>query len=298
MPKVWRLNIKPDFNKEVDPRKFCLDKGLLGVGWAVDADTEADWETYRTLAEERYYKQGDKGWWPAINAIKNRMALNDLCWTRDWNGVYYLGRITGDWIYQGSKENIDADIVNVRSCDWERVGPCNNVPGKVLNSFIPPRTVQEIADETVSIFSQHLLNTLLGNSHYSIPKLKGDIFSLLTSDDCEDAVGLYMQAQGYSLVPSTCKSDTLAYEFVMIHRETGKTALAQVKNGYVDLDMGGYGSMREDVFLFTSKGQYVGEPYSHVHCIGRAELEDFIRGHLSLMPRIKALIEFLDVVGS
>ncbi len=86
MANVWRLNIKTDASESVDPRKFSITRDVLGVGWPVDSAVEITWENYCKLGEDGYYNKGDKGWWPAVNALKNRMQVNDLCWTAevDW----------------------------------------------------------------------------------------------------------------------------------------------------------------------------------------------------------------------
>ena len=105
MQNVWRINLKSDADEGIDSRMFCINKGILGVGWQVDCEGDIDWETYYQRATDVYYKKGDKGWWPALNAIKNRMAINDLCWTRNLDGIYYVGRISGEWQYKGDKES-------------------------------------------------------------------------------------------------------------------------------------------------------------------------------------------------
>ena len=92
---VWRITIKTDAVEGVDPRRFCLERNILGVGWPVDGPQSLDWDTYHALGTAKYYDDGDKGWWPAVNAIRNRMTEGDLCWTRDWEGNYYLGRVAG-----------------------------------------------------------------------------------------------------------------------------------------------------------------------------------------------------------
>jgi len=117
IPTVWRLNIKTGASEGIDPRMFCINNNILGVGWPVEFDGGVDWDTYYKLAEETYYKKGDKGWWPAVNALKNRMKVNDLCWTRDCGGIYYLGRIVGEWTYRGDLNYREADVVNIRQCD-------------------------------------------------------------------------------------------------------------------------------------------------------------------------------------
>jgi len=167
MPTIWRLNIKTGAADNVDPRLFCIQRQILGVGWPVDVEVGTDWEVYSRAAEEKYSKKGDKGWWPAVNAIKNRMRLNDLCWTRDWNGLYYLGRIKSDWRHEGSDQNRAADVLNVRDCDWKRVGQIDAVPGKVINSYIPSRTVQVVDDQSVEMYSVFLYNSLSSDYRYS-----------------------------------------------------------------------------------------------------------------------------------
>jgi hypothetical protein len=302
MPKVWRLNIKTAAKESVDPRMFCIEKGVLGVGWQVDYDkTPVSWKTYYKLAMAEYYdiEDRDNGWWPAVNAVKNRMSVDDLCWTRTWQGVYYLGRITSEWRYETGKEHEDADVVNVRDCDWKQVGSVESVPGKVVNSFIPPRTAQRIKSRAVTAFSQHMYNSLSQDFKYPMPAQSRDLFSLISSEDCEDVIGLYLQALGYSIIPSSCKSDTLAYEYVLKHRKTGRQAVVQAKNGNVPLDAEEYADFPGEVYLFTSRGKYLGSPPDNVHCIERRTLEDFIKNNHQVLPkRIQAWIDICNELGS
>ncbi len=177
---VWRINLKTGGEA---PRKFCLKNGIVAVGWPVEDNGEPlTCERYYDLAMDCYYHQGDKGWWPAVNALKNRIKINDLVWTRDIQGVYYLGQITSDWRYEYKNHFKKADMVNVRPCNWFKVGTVEAIPGKVANSFIPARTVQMLKDEQVRIYSMFLFNKLTNSETYKINKLKNpDIFSLLSS---------------------------------------------------------------------------------------------------------------------
>jgi hypothetical protein len=299
MTTAWRLNIKTGASEGINPRRFCIDRNILGVGWPVDADGEVDWERYYKLGEETYYKRGDKGWWPAVNAIKNRMQINDLCWTRDWDGVYYLGRITSDWKYQGESENRNADVVNIRECLWKEAGEVDAVPGKVVNSFIPNRTVQAVDDESVRLYSQFLYNLLSHEPHYSLANVSADLLSLVSAEDCEDLVGLFLQEKGYRMIASSCKADTAAYEFVLKHAETGKTAVAQVKQGYVNLNVEEYSALPGEVYLFTTHGNYVGTSLASVHCIQPDEIRRFVdtRPHL-LSDRLKTWVALIEKLGA
>ena len=238
---VWLLTISTDAKEGIDPRKFCIDRGILGVGWPVTASDPLDWEIYERLGTDEYYNREDKGWWPALNAIGNRMQEGDLCWTRDWDGQYHLGRVDGPWEYRASSEYIDADVVNVRSCRWVPVGTEDSVPGKVLNSFRASRTLQAVHDETVRFYSMLSYNQAIGDEVYPLsentPQL--DLFALISPEDCEDIVGLYLQeVNDYRLIPSTCKVDTFNTEFVL--RKRGGMALVQVKQGEMTLDRSGF----------------------------------------------------------
>lgn len=283
LPTVWRINIKTGAREGVDPRKFCLSRGCLGVGWPVGETASMEWDAYKKQGRAEY--PNDNGWWPALNAIRNRMAQDDLCWTRDTTGLYYVGRIIGPWQYVAGEENRAADVINLRPCDWVPVGPVDAVPGKVVNSFGPNRTVQVVDDETVRLFSAYFYNAHTKSGFaYALPRVSPDIFSLLSSEDCEDLVALYMQLKGYVLLASTCKRSTSAYEFVMRHRETGEHAAAQVKNGFDDLRVADYATFPGKVFLFTSRGHYLGAVPSNVSCLTAAEMRLFIDDHDAILP--------------
>lgn len=294
MTQIWRLTIKTDASDGVDPREFCLTRYILGIGWPIQFEGSVDWETYKRLAKNKY---GDRGWRAAINAIHDRMQQDDLCWTRDWNGIYYLGRITSDWRYENTPANIQADVVNVRGCDWKRIGTVDAVPGKVVNSFAAQSTVQQVHDDTVRLISEHLYNTHSQHTAYPINKHPADLFSVLSADDCEDIVGLYLQQEkGYALIPSSCKRATAAYEYVLKHLENGRKAVAQVKNGNVDLDTDDYAAIGPDtdVYLLTTKGTYKGGKHGHVFCLSVEEILAFIQASDTILPdRIQAWINLL-----
>jgi hypothetical protein len=49
-------------------------------------------------------------------------------------------------------------------------------------------------------------------------------------------VFIYLQCQGWIVVPNSRMADTMRYEFIAIHRETQERALVQVKTGNTALD--------------------------------------------------------------
>jgi hypothetical protein len=284
---VWRLNIKPAAQEGIDPREFCFEKEIIGVGWPLDeASTEVEWEEYLEKAEQKF-KIGlnDKGWWRALNALHNRMKVGDLVWSRDRKGVYRLGRITGEWRYVNTRVHRDADIVNVRDCKWCEVGTEDAVPGRVVRGFPRGGTLRRVPDDTVSTFSKKLYNACVENPVYEVRTQHNDLFSLLGPDACEDLVGLYLQfEEGYRVVPSTCKRSTPYYEFVLHHGRTGKKAAVQVKAGTESLNIDDYAELPVDVvFLFTARGSYEGTPNPRVKCLKPVDLKRFACDNKHLM---------------
>lgn len=136
-------------------------------------------------------------------------------------------------------------------------------------------------------YSQLLYDNLSSQKNYQSEKLvSSDIFSLLSAYDCEEVIGLYLQiALGYLLIPSSCKSDTLAYEYELIHRVTGEHAVVQVKTGGESLNRNDYGNIEGKVFVFASNGECFGDEYPHVTCLFPQGIENFMQDHLSLLPR-------------
>ena len=294
---IWRLHISPDSKPNVDPRAFCFEKSILGVGWGVDADAPLDWPSYYELANKQYYEENkDKEWWPVFNAIYNRMAIDDLCWTRDWDGTYYLGRVTGEWQYCSTQEYVDADIRNIRSCNWVLAGGADSVPGKVLNSFRPSRTLQAVHGGTVGFYSRLRFNQLSGHAAYSLSgKEYVDLLSLIAPEDCEDILAIYLQKEfGYCLIPSSCRHDTVGTEFVM-RKGKGK-AHVQVKQGHVSLNLDDFKLDARDPcnwFLFTTEGQYLGKSRDHIRCINPNDIRLFAFSHRELMSsRVQAFIDY------
>ena len=160
--------------KGVDPHDFCMKKGILGVGWCVTSrenpETPMGWERYCSLAKEEGYDKGNN-WRAAMNALHDRMNVGDLCWSKDPRGNYYLKRITGGWEYRGAADHYDADIVNVRKCEWHRVGRAipENMAKDMVNNF-RGQTVCRIRNEDINSYSFRLFNKLTGKPTYTIPE--------------------------------------------------------------------------------------------------------------------------------
>jgi hypothetical protein len=285
---LWRINLKPANRTGYDSRKHCLDNKIVGIGWPLDNITESiTSETYETAGKIKYQVSTSRGWSNAWNAIFYKIQINDLVWTRTIDGNYFLGRITSEWRYDFSTDAVNNDITNIRDCEWVKVGIIGNVPGKVVRSFIPASTLQRVIDETALIYSQQIFNNLSGLNLYEPTfNLNRDIFSLISADDCEDIVGLYLQVRfDYIIIPSSCKDDTLAYEFELIHRTSSEKAVVQVKNGNVELNRDSYKAIDAKVFLFTTNQIYLGDEDVNIVCLSIEELKEFMTNYQNVLPQ-------------
>jgi len=163
------------------------------------------------------------------------------------------------------------------------VGAPDAVPGKVINSLNLQSTLQRVEGDTIREYSYMLYRRLSGAGEGSTDVRTENIFSLLRPEDCEDLVGLYLQEQGYRLIPSTCKTSTVNYEYVLKHSDTGEKAFAQVKRGGVPLNAEDYESLDGTVYLFTSGGAQHGEA-PNVTFIDPGAIRDFLRENRQVLP--------------
>ncbi|MCD6420325.1 MAG: hypothetical protein J7L41_06390 [Synergistetes bacterium] len=286
MCKLWRIHIRPD----ADPKSsinVCLNQSVIGIGWEVGQKpaSEAD---YMQLGQSKY---GDPAWRSNANALLYEMDIDDLVWFRDTDGVYYLARVIGGWQYRNAPANIRADIVNVRPVEICRVG--TRVPGKIISSFIPRRTLQRIHDKTALLFSKIVFNMCCGG-HYPVENdQEMDIFSLLSAEDLEDVVGLYLQlVRCYVFIPSSRgrSDDTIRYEYELLDRN-GKGVLVQVKSGNVVINLDDYKDSKNKYIVFSPAG-YTGESSEKVEALSRESIEEFLENYAYLMPfHIKVWIQ-------
>lgn len=283
---LFRIHIRPyGGNDDMDTTfQYCLDYQLLGVGWRVEglANTQ-DWDVYQAQAEQVHdYIQ--QPWF-----IKENVEPGDLVWTRSPCGQYYLAKITGGWEYWMSEEGRinDIDIANIFRCDLRQV-ELDAVPGRVVRSFILGRTIQSIHHDATLAYSQHLWNELSGQQVYDVDTAQAtEFWEMLDPEEMEDLVFLYLQREGWWVVPNSRMGNTLRFEYMLVHPETGVKALVQVKTGDTWLNIDDYvndASEDQHIFLFQSNENHDGDCVNHITCITQKEVIVFLRQYGDRMP--------------
>jgi hypothetical protein len=298
MTQLWRINLKPGSQPGIDATEFCVERSIVGIGWRVEP-TPATRDECWSLGRQRYFPTYKRKWSAAAKALLYGMNAGDLVWTRNRKGSYYLGKIASEWEYRADEEYLRADIINVRRCQWAFVGEMDNVPGSVITSFIPRRTVQTVKEPSALLYSRFLFARLRGQTdETSATPEKADILELLSPEDLEDVAALYLQIEKHCVMfPSTCKSDTMAVECVFASVTDGGRVGLQVKRGSEPINRDTFTQFDGTMYLFQARGRYEGQARPNCICLSPDTMRAFLMERRKLMPgRIRRWLEF--VVGN
>ncbi len=127
-----------DFGATIDR---ALSRGLCGFGGP------------KTPSDERLARR--------IERFRD-VADGSFVWTRDPDGLYWLGRINGPYFYDTEDAAAAVDLVHVRECDWlttPMLEPA--VPAAVVATFRRGgRNFQQTRDPTVGAESERLWETM------------------------------------------------------------------------------------------------------------------------------------------
>lgn len=302
LPVVWRTKLRStrpdppvDWAQQV---AHCVDSGLIGIGWGLDdLNNGAPLEHVLAAIEART----DDGWGPRAARIVRRFGeeaeIGDFVWTRDTNGRYLLCRITGGHRYDVSDAATAVDVHQVRDAEWAPK-PLNDldVPGGVIRCFIGTgESFSRIHDSGARRLTLYLWEILHGREPKPLNASREEILaSYLDPYDVEDLIYVWLQiTRGYLALPRARQRDMPAYEYTMLHRESGKRAIAQVKTGSTPVDLGALAAAavdREtDTYAYATCGQYTGDPSAVTEIIASNDLIAFAQQYESLLPpRVRA----------
>ncbi|MGQ0504454.1 MAG: hypothetical protein ACT4TC_03975 [Myxococcaceae bacterium] len=244
----------------------------------------------------------EKGWGPRAAGIVKRFGteieLGDFVWTRDTSGRYLLGQITGPYRYDLSAAATAVDVHQVRTVDWAP-HPINDldVPGGVIRCFVGrAECFCRVRDDGARKYTFCLWEQIHGRPPRRLGMAGEEILTrLLDPHDVEDLVYVWLQVvHGYVVLPRARKRDTPVYEFTVIHRDTGRRAIAQVKTGSTPVDLDALRSAAAnglDAFAYATSGKYVGDR-SCTTVIETAELLRFCReSEQVLPPRVRTWLQ-------
>lgn len=302
-PTLWRTKLRStvpgvDHAAQV---AHCLDHELVGIGWRIDElPNHTPLEQVSNWIENR----SDPGWGrtsaQTVRRFGEQAIAGDFVWTRDTSGRYLLAKIVGEYRYDISEAAKLVDVHQVRDVEWAPTPLSDlDVPGGVIRRFVGTgSSFSRIHDDPARLLTPYLWEKLHGRALPTLSiKPQEVLASHLDPYDVEDLVYVWLQvARGYIALPRARQRDTPAYEWTMIHRETGRRGIVQVKTGSSSVDLQALANARADdqtdTFAFATCGTYDGDVGLVDEVIGSQELLRFVADHLELLSgRVRTWFE-------
>lgn len=296
---VWRIKLNSGRTADheggvVDwdeAKKYCRQAGLVGVGWHVPGVEDGASLSDVLTAVKQEWPDGKTGA-DTIARLANQVANGDLMWTRDSLGRHWIGQITGPWRYDTSANSVQYDLYNIRPCHWlVEAYRDYEVPGAVVRSFTGRgQTLARIGDHPVAIRVSEMMWAKASDPNAVIPPVTAEqaMTDLLDPIDVEDVVLLYLQHQGWLLLPSTRMHDTPMYEAALRHPGTGEVAVVSVKSGNsnpVEIPELVEAAGGATAYAYSTHGLYTASPAENgVIQLQHAELVSFMGAHPELLP--------------
>ena len=297
MSEVWRLQTKTDLSQVntngISVAEYCINENVMAMGWTLresiydfldandknslkneEKEIENDFNKYKKIIEKNIYPSLNQKFYEGkvngnIKRLANDIQKDDLIWIRS-KGIYYLGRKTKNskYLYKYCddptniilQKGINNQLTNI---EWFEIGDESDIPGCISTSFIGGYTLQRIQKtgcfEISEILYEEKYNKNI-NIFKNKMKMKMNVFySLLSPNDCEDLLYFFFYHKfKYVTIPSTNKTNTQTYEFVMLSPKNRKKKIyIQVKNGnseMADLYLEDYQKLDGEVYLLTTAG--------------------------------------------
>lgn len=290
-PTVWRLNLVT--SGDDSPREFCLERGLLGIGWRLKESPppNLDSKEFREWAKDHFPHENWTSYKTAFRALASRMEIGDLCWARDTDGIYYLAEVTGDWEYRDDAANRAVDIHHVRPCTWYEIGTADQVPAGLIEAFRGQALRRFAPNDPSALWLTRSIHARESGAPQPPTPDDPSVWGLMSADDMEDVVAAYLQHQGYTLIPSTAKRSTPGYEYSLMS-PNGRISVVQVKKG--QLKISEFEDYDENVIVFA-RGGYRGTESDGVQSLERKKLEAFMdQNPDSLPPRVQYCWDILE----
>ena len=300
---VTRINLKTATDQREKLIDFCLHgkNQFLAIGWScVDFESDDYSAFYNTVVE---YVHGQKRRLnPALNIFKEA-CVNDLFWTRDLNGVYWICRVKKP---AKAYLNRELDIGAILPVEAYEFGL--EVPGQIKASFNRTRggIVQRLQYPTITEYSKFVFNKLSGKNYYDINlSIANNVIENLPDFELEELVISYLQiVKGYYLLSNSIanKSTTVKIECQLISRDVNnvKKAVAQVKGpkaGELDaLSFKEYEDKGYYIYLYARDIKNL-EEMKNVIRISTQELQAFYTEYKAILPESITQFENLFNIG-
>ena len=289
MNHVTRIHLKTKCENREALINYCLNRTdqCIAIGWSGAFKSTLAINTYKD-----YYDTVKNTYKTRLNHALNVFLYakeNDLFWTRDLNGFYWICRAIGKAQVRCIPDMDIGAIIPVKAYKFGL-----EVPGQIKASFNRPRggTCEDIRDFSIVEYSKKIYNELSGTSTYIINHVSNDLLSNLPDFELEELVISYIQLkEDYYILSNSIanKSTTIKIECEFIHRSKDKLkkAVVQVKGGkYEQLNALDYKEFADNgytVYLFAPL-IINNEKINDCIIISRDDLISFYNEYKSILP--------------
>ena len=306
---VTRFNLKTDTKFRSDLIDLCLNgemkisdiKQCLAIGWSsvnVESGQYADFYNAVKLYVHSQHKKIN----PALNVFSSA-DVNDLFWTRDMNGVYWICRVKDiAKVYLNKTLDIGA-ILPVEAYAFGL-----EVPGQIKASFSRPNggITEKIKNINIIEYSKFMFNKLSGKNYYALNlAIANNVIENLPDFELEELVISYLQiVKGYYLLSNSIanKSTTVKIECQLISRDVNnvKKAVVQVKGPKAnELNASEFKAFEDEgyyIYLYAPGVKKL-EEMKNVIQITTEELQEFYREYKAILPESITQFENLFNIG-
>lgn len=306
---VTRFNLKTDTKFRSDLIDLCLNgemkisdiKQCLAIGWSsvnVESGQYADFYNAVKLYVHSQHKKIN----PALNVFSSA-DVNDLFWTRDMNGVYWICRVKDiAKVYLNKTLDIGA-ILPVEAYAFGL-----EVPGQIKASFNRPNggITEKIKNINIIEYSKFMFNKLSGKNYYALNlAIANNVIENLPDFELEELVISYLQiVKGYYLLSNSIanKSTTVKIECQLISRDVNnvKKAVVQVKGPKAnELNASEFKAFEDEgyyIYLYAPGVKKL-EEMKNVIQITTEELQEFYREYKAILPESITQFENLFNIG-
>jgi hypothetical protein len=155
------------------------------------------------------------------------------------------------------------------------------------------QTLRRLGDHPAAVRVTEMLWAQESDPALTVPPMAPEqaMADLFEPADVEDLVLLYLQQQGWLLIPSSRKHDTPMYEAALRHPGTGKLAVVSVKSGRtnpVPIPALAKAAGNAQAYAYSTHQKYTATPGKHgVIAIEHDQLITFMKEHPELLsPRV------------
>lgn len=293
---LFRISIKTDAERGIDPFQFCLERSIVAAGWPIDGMATQSIADCEERGKSQY---PGRSFTRMIHAMRD-MQPNDLVWTRrPLTSEYYLCRVLGPWRYEAGPGYDEADVHQTVPVEFVGPLPIDEVPGKVVNCFRSQSTVQRVHGDWVGKkwvnpsleMSMRIYNRNGREKElYDTESLDANsVLQMLLPEDVEELVSLYLQVEeDYLLYSSSNKLYTAGVEYEMVKRDGSRHCYTQVKTGNVTLEPSEYANLAADgseVYLYSTCQGDDERATAGVTVLTNGQLIDFMQANKKILPR-------------